>query len=422
MTLSYTLAGALAGGSGLRVLGPDNLGRVALTRAGTATVTTAAANVEPVAADTPRFTGSARRLVVEGPGGNFIRNPRAEGATAGTLGSGGVLPTYWSRSGSTTPLSVEVVGTGTESGIPYIDVRFASSGTTGGNAVELVMETNTLAPTGESVAFSAYMRLLSGTVPTGSDQAGLVMAEYNGSGSYLRLTRTRMAITSAPLASQRFQATYTMGDNTQFARPLYRFHPGIGEVFDFVLRLGAPQMEREARCSTLMLPPAGMPGIASRSADIPIWTPAGGFGGQGTVVVKAMLPQMAPFGASQGLWQIDDGTDQNRLQLRNTSAGSSITGVVEVGGTTLATLSGGNMAAGTPFRAAFTWAAGDQALCLNGGTVQTASASLPTGLARMLVGHASTQFNRAAYGEIELVEYRPTRIPNSLLQALANAA
>jgi hypothetical protein len=54
--------------------------------------------------------------------------------------------------------------------------------------------------------------------------------------------------------------------------------------------------------------------------------------------------------------------------------------------------------------------------------VQTASAALPAGLIRMLVGHASVQLNRAAHGEVELVEYRPTRLPNSLLQALANAA
>ncbi|MFC7552619.1 hypothetical protein ACFQU7_10690 [Pseudoroseomonas wenyumeiae] len=80
------------------------------------------------------------------------------------------------------------------------------------------------------------------------------------------------------------------------------------------------------------------------------------------------------------------------------------------------------MTPGVPFRAAFAWAPGDQALCLSGGEVQTAAAVLPTGLTRLLVGHASTQLNRAAFGEVELLDYRPTRLPDAMLQALSGAA
>ena len=38
-------------------------------------------------ADTPRFTGSAQRLLIEGQRTNSIRNPRCEGAVAGTPGT-----------------------------------------------------------------------------------------------------------------------------------------------------------------------------------------------------------------------------------------------------------------------------------------------------------------------------------------------
>ncbi len=71
-----------------------------LTRAQATGVRSTAINADAVtrnefAADIARFNGVARRLLVEGQRTNGIRNPRAEGSTAGILGAGGVMPTNW---------------------------------------------------------------------------------------------------------------------------------------------------------------------------------------------------------------------------------------------------------------------------------------------------------------------------------------
>ncbi|EHM02244.1 hypothetical protein HMPREF9946_01265 [Acetobacteraceae bacterium AT-5844] len=406
MNLSYSLVGALGGDPSLRVLGPDNRGRVTVSRSGTAMAFTAADRPEPAPPDTPRFSGTARRLLVEGRRVNLLRNPRGENSLQ-----------YWIL-----PAMISGAGTGTEDDLPYVDLACAFTG--GSTAQNVTFEPNAFIPATQGQAFtlSFYVRRMSGSA-AGFTNLRMRFREANTGGGFLGDHWKDVAVASLPDMSQpplRLSFTTTvLNASTMFLTAGFRMDASAAG--NMVLRISALQVEQAAFASSPVMPPAGAPASASREADMPLWSPPGGFGSQGTVVVKAMLPQLAPFGASQGLWQIDDGTDQNRLQLRNTSAGAAITGVVEAGGTTLATLSAGNMTPGVPFRAAFTWAEGSQALCLGGGAVQVASAALPPGLIRMLVGHASTQLNRAAFGEIELVDYRPTRVSDGMLQALANA-
>ena len=409
MNLCYFPAGALEGGSALRVLGPDNPGRLAVGRAGGATTLTAASTIAPIAANLPRFTGATRRLLVEGRRSNQIRNARCEGAIPGPYASSGALPSFWGLNGAA-PGVLEIIGSGEEDGLSYTDIRAAGNSTF---ALRFGAPAEATSTAGQSIASAVHVRLLAGVL---SDAAVLEVDFFTNNAS----STNKIAIvpTTARLASQRFSNVYVFPSAISVVSRL-RFSGS----YDVSLRIAAPTLELDAAFpSSVILPPAGALAVSTREADQPVWAPAGGFGPQGTVVVRAMLPQLAPFGASQGLWQIDDGTDQNRIALRNTSAGSAITGVVDLGGSNLATLSPGNMVPGTPFRAAFAWAPGDQALCLNGGEAQASAAALPTGLARMLVGHASTQLNRAANGEVELVDYRPTRLPNAMLQALTKAA
>jgi hypothetical protein len=414
MNLSFPLLGTLGGGSALRVQGPDNPGRIAFTRPSAAMTPADNAGFIAAATDTPRFSGITRRLLVEGARTNMVRNPRFEGAAPGAN------PAYATLISNGNGVSLVILGTGAEGGMPYVDLLF--SGTAAGNGVLIPTFESTAgipAATGQTWTAGLYIRQVSGTAGRvtsrvevrPSDAANSVLGGFQGGDMVSTAIWARMTVTGQLTAS-----------GAAYVRLNWRISYTAGVAYNEVIRIAFPSMELAPFASTPMLPPAGAPAAAERAADVPAWSPPGGFGTQGTVVVKAMLPQLAVFGASQGLWQIDDGTDQNRLQLRNTSAGSAITGVVDINGVTVATLSPGNMAPGTPFRAAFAWAAGDQALCLGGGAVQTATAALPAGLARMLLGHASTQLNRAAFGEIELVDYAPTRLPNAFLQAMAAAA
>ncbi|MBO1074874.1 phage head spike fiber domain-containing protein [Roseomonas marmotae] len=398
----------------MRTLGPDHLGRATITRAGAALALDAGGIYRSLGADTPRFVGTDRRLLVEGAQTNLLRNPRAEGAIAGAPGT---PPTYWSIT-PTAGMSREI-GTGAGRGVPLLEVGCRGMPATSGYFSILLEPVGGIpCALGQVFTFAADIRLSAGSLPAGANYR-IRLQERGGASS----PATDQAF--IPTGSwQRVAVTRTIGisGTTSIVPSILPYFVTEQGVTDMTLQMALPQVEIGPIATSPVLPASGSPAAGSRAADLPVWTPAGGLRDRGTVVVRAMLPQPAPFGASQGLWQIDDGTDQNRIQLRNTSAGSAITGVVEAAGATLATLSPGNMTRGVPFRAAFAWAPGSQALCITGGTVQTASAAIPAGLARMMIGHGSTQLNRAANGEVEWLDYYPSRLPDDLLQALANAA
>ena len=101
--------------------------------------------IKTAALGAPRFdhnptTGESLGLLVEEQRTNSIRNNTMVGAVAGTPGT---LPTNWSTfiTGAT-GISREVVGTGVESGINYLDLRFFGT-STGGGVFAVQADTNT---------------------------------------------------------------------------------------------------------------------------------------------------------------------------------------------------------------------------------------------------------------------------------------
>jgi hypothetical protein len=62
-------------------------------------------------------------LLVEPARTNGVRNPRAEGAVAGNPGT---APTNWAIGGAN-GIAAQIVGTGTENGMPYVAVRFTGT-------------------------------------------------------------------------------------------------------------------------------------------------------------------------------------------------------------------------------------------------------------------------------------------------------
>ncbi|MCQ4159800.1 hypothetical protein NON00_07645 [Roseomonas sp. GC11] len=420
MFVPALIPGVLSSTTPLRVLGPGHAGRTGTTRSGTALVQDSSGIWQAASANAPRFTGSAQRLLVEEARTNLIRNPRAEGAVAGTPGT---MPTNWGSATNPTGLARSIVGTGTVNGLPYIDIRLSGTLTSsnGNAAMTLDLQTGMPITAATNYTYSIYVALIAGSLSNVPNIA-LNLLTYQSDGVTQVDNVSNNFHTELTSALKRFSLNFTSGTGAVFVLP--RLRPGLGSsgsAVDITLRIAAPQFELGTVATSPVLPTAGTPATASRAADLVSWSPSGGFGSSGTVVVQAMLPNAAVFGVHQGLVQIDDGTDSNRLLIRNTSAGSTIFGIIDSGGSTLASLSGGNMTAGTVFRAAFAWAPGDQAFCLNGGTVQTAAATLPSGLTRMLVGHGATGLNRAANGEIALVDYRPVRVPNTTLQALSTS-
>jgi hypothetical protein len=212
-------------------------------------------------------TLACRGLLLEEARTSGISNPRAEGAAAGTPGT---MPTNWSLSVSG-GLSSSVVGTGTESGLPYLDIRVF--GTTSGAATILAMfqtGPGLAAASGQAWTATAFLRLVGGAWGSPSSGPSLLIRENNSGGGAL-VTNTSAALslpTAAGLATQRASYSVTLGNaSTANAHSGLTLGYATGQVVDFTLRIGVPQLERGPAASSPILPPVAAPAFATRAAD-----------------------------------------------------------------------------------------------------------------------------------------------------------
>lgn len=217
-------------------------------------------------------SGVGTPLILNEPAAtNSVRNPRAEGSVNGTPGT---MPTNWSitNAGGITSPVLGVVGTGTESGIPYIDLSFAGVLTAGGTGYIVNFEPVGIVATltGQVWRASLYYRLMSGTLPTGSVQ--IQATELTSGGA--NVTTQGVTITnpnSLGLAAQRRSATLTLagGATTAFMRPNLKFTFGanLGVAFSFTIRIGGVQYERGSTTTSLILPAIGTPAATTRTVD-----------------------------------------------------------------------------------------------------------------------------------------------------------
>jgi hypothetical protein len=184
---------------------------------------------------------STGRLLLEPQRTNGIRNSTMVGAVAG---SPGTLPTNWSA--STGGLTQTVVGTGTESGLPYVDLRF--SGTAILTLVRIFSETSTqiAAVNAQTWAHSIYVKRISGTF----DSAALGYALRGAGGTGLGAPTSPITVTTN---LQRLAYIAAVNNaSTQFVQPLIDFNLTIGATYDFTIRIAAPQMELGAYATTFI--------------------------------------------------------------------------------------------------------------------------------------------------------------------------
>lgn len=212
-------------------------------------------------------TLACRGVLLEEARSNFVRNPRAEGAVAGTPGT---LPTNWSLS-LTGGLSSQVVGTGSESGLPFLDLRIF--GTTSGFATAtLRFETaqQVSAAVGQNWNVSAFLRLVGGAWGTPSVGPRFEIIENDAGGSWVGTSTSPALVlpTAAGLATQRlFFGNTLFAATTAFVQPALTISYPTATAVDFTLRIGVATIERGLTPSSPMLPPVGVPGTSTRAAD-----------------------------------------------------------------------------------------------------------------------------------------------------------
>ena len=191
----------------------------------------------------PRFdydpaTLAARGFLIEESRTNSIRNNTMQGAVAGTPGT---LPTNWSVFTSVTGVTREIVGTGTEKGITYIDVKLSGTPSSSGS-YQVFPELSSVSPasSGQTWTCSAYFKLQSGGL-TGISSTAIVVNERDSVGNLLVGTSTTFTPSST---LTRVSVTRTFTDAlTARASSTSPFIGLDGAAIDITLRIGLPQLE-----------------------------------------------------------------------------------------------------------------------------------------------------------------------------------
>lgn len=390
--------------------------RVTFSRASGGTYFDADGILRTAAVDAPRFdfdpaTRQPRGLLIEGQRTNAIRNSTAQGAAAGTPGT---MPTNWFAFTASAGISREVVGTGFEDGIQYIDIR--ASGTTTGTlfwGIRPEIVTQIAAANEQTWTSTFYVRLIGGSLEN-ITRLNHAIQFSNAAGAGLTFGVGGIVPTSAPLNTQRFSRTATASDAaTAFVVNLLQIEANAGASIDVTLRIGLPQLEQGA-FATSAIPTTNA--AATRAADVAAMTGANVSAwlnaAEGTLVAEAQ----APAGGA-ALAVLDSGAMSDRIQLA-AAANYTPSFAVVSGGAVQADLYASPAAAGSVMRVAGAYRVNDFALVGNGGgQLVDTSAAVPAGLANLRLGAFSIG-TEPLNGHLRRVRYWRERLPVHTLRGL----
>ena len=215
------------------------------------------------AVDEPRYLFDAQgnrteAVLVEAAATNFYRNSRAAGAVVG-----GAAPTHWVLDQNTNSIGFQVVATGTEDGIPYLDLRLFGNNTNGNVPVVYFDQNWPATAVGEAVTISAFCRRLSGAGFTLS----LLLAEYGTSLNFLGFSQGVIGADQPSLRNNRGAFTRAISlPGAALVVSCLAFNPTAGTV-DATFRIGCPQLEKSPVATSPILNPVGAPAATTRAAD-----------------------------------------------------------------------------------------------------------------------------------------------------------
>lgn len=208
--------------------------RLVFSRSSIATRYNVYGNIETVAANVPRFdydplTKMCKGLLMEESRTNLITNSECGGSTNGVVGSGGAYPTSWQAAQTPVGISCQVVGSGTELGVGYYDLRIF--GTTsnlhpliGSIGISMVSSTN--------YTLSVWCKVVSGSASNISFGAGGGTGAFDGVGTFVPTS-----------TFTRYSGTGTTSSGVTTLYPWLHFSLTLNNAYDFTVRIGGFQME-----------------------------------------------------------------------------------------------------------------------------------------------------------------------------------
>jgi hypothetical protein len=310
-------------------------------------------------------------LLVEGARTNSLRNNSMQGASAPST-----FPTNWVANNSA-GCSWSVVGTGTQNGIEYIDVRLQGTANSGFPNLSFESTTQIVAAASQAWASTFFCYLVSGSL-TGITTARNLISERTDAGASVTLSATNFTATDTTTLSAARRTHLVASTNASTLRVLNRLDivEAASGAVDATFRIGWPQLELGAFASSpirttdaavtraaddISLAVANFPSMASGGYMVARWVPGN---------VNA-----ATFSAPLSLTA--DNNNHTRVS-QSTAAKRAINLISAAGAPSLVPT--GTLAIGTASTVAYMFAASNYKAASDGGAAQTstAGAALPT--------------------------------------------
>jgi hypothetical protein len=367
----------------------------------------------------PRFdynpsTLAAQGLLIEEQRTNSIRNNTMQGAVAGTPGT---LPTNWAVSNLGT-LATAVIGTGTENGITYIDLKISGTTSTTGGQINFEAITATAAAVSQTWTHSTYCTLAAGSM-TNVTSIGVNIGEYDVGSSFLAQGSQTFTPTAANLNVSRRTLTRTLSNaSTAYIRPWIAVNFSSGVAIDITLRIGLPQLEQGA-FATSVIPTTTT--ALTRNADVASMTGTNFSSwynaSEGTLFSESInLPGQSAV-VFPRIANINDGTTNNVITTVWRSDTSRLYGAVTVSGVNVAEVGVVGVTQTNANKIALGYATDNFASSVNGGAVNTDTSGAIPSVNRLGIGRQASAAD-FINGYIRRIAYYPVRLPNSTLQAL----
>jgi hypothetical protein len=391
--------------------------RITFTRASTGTYVGSDGLLQTATTNEARFdhnptTGESLGLLVEEPRTNSLTNNTMVGAVAGTPGT---LPTGWPfQSGGGLGLSVSIVGTGTESGVAYLDWRI--SGTASAATAATISFGRVSALTAQTWTTSSYLKLaagsLSGVTLMTLDLIEETVASIFVTGSQVSITlpTTNSLITQRPTASR----TLTGGATVAQLRTNLTVSVSSGSTVDFTIRIGLPQLEQGAFATSVI---ATSTATATRAADVASIT-GSNFSSWYNQTEGTVFADAPGIYSTASVLTFSDGSNSNRILLdhgTNTRRTRFISG-----GSEQAAFTPG-YTYGTQLKTSLSYASNYFSMA-NAGVLASGapdtSGLLPVGIDRIFIGSSSTGTGTYANTSIRRLTYWPTRLADTVLQQI----
>lgn len=344
-----------------------------VTRATAATAQDQSATVNTFASGQPAITTAGLSSFEAST--NVIRNSNA--TTGSVVGTPGTLPTNWVVQFNPAALSTQVVATGVEDGLNYVDLRIF--GTAAGTNFNFGFDgpTALAASNGQTWTQSLFLRMVGGSTANVTGMTLAVIEDTSG-GAFVHGVNSadlRATLSAVSIGRNRPSVTSTLtgGGTVAAVQPQLQLVVTNGAAIDLTLRLAAPQIEQKAFPTPYILTTGA---AATRNADvireivnIPVGQPF-------TIVGKYIAPSGQP--ASVDVCDLGDSlTPNNRVRVRCNSPGNALRVDVYSAGVATAGLFTTAVTSGAPVGFACAVNGNQLTWSVNGAAAQTAT--IPSG-------------------------------------------